>query len=32
MFTRNPFIEMTYHIRHFMTFRLNELDSVMNMA
>jgi hypothetical protein len=28
----SPFTEMTYHIRGFMNFRLNELDSAMTMA
>jgi hypothetical protein len=28
----SPFTEMTYHVRGFMTFRLNELGSAMNMA
>jgi hypothetical protein len=28
----SPFIEMTYHIRGYLTFRLNELDSAMSMA
>jgi hypothetical protein len=28
----SPFTEMTYHVRGYMTSRLNELDSAMSMA
>jgi hypothetical protein len=28
----SPFTKMTYHVQGLMTFRLNELDSAMNMA
>jgi hypothetical protein len=28
----SPFTEMTYHVRGFMSFMLNELDSIMSMA
>jgi hypothetical protein len=30
--TENPSTKMTYHVRGFTTFRLNELDSALSMA